>query len=380
MKILHLLLDHNFVKGPRQRFEQYYPGQNIFVIHSTKPADTLSKYPDGFIVLDMNLPENQAKVVEICRREGVDKLLLHGLNRYQPTLVRDIKAQNSKLTVYWMFWGYDLYETLSYEKGYRLMDDRFNPLRRDCLVKPYPILRNVKRLMNRYRPDAYKQLMAMADYFCFWNKGDYDLLKANFNLPIRYKFFAYSANMPGDKPQYMFDLKERTTTRIMVNHQASLYGNHSTIFRRLNEIDPDNTLEKVVPLSYGIPAVRQRTIMEGSRYFAEKFLPILDYMPREQYFDMLQSIDVAIFGQRRQEASGNIIHMLKNGVKVFLRNDNNLLKYYRDKGYLIYSFEDDLKDMDSLKALSLEQQKHNRECYLANLIYYDNFMPQLFEE
>lgn len=380
MKALHLLLDHNFVKDPHQRFEQYYPGQNIYVIHSTKPADTLAKYPEDFIVLDMNLPESQAKVVEMSLSNGVDKLLLHGLNPYQSTLVKDLKAQNSRLKVYWMFWGYDLYETLAYEKGYRLIDESFKPWHRDSMVKPYPILRPIKRLLHKYRPDAYKEIMAMTDYFCFWNKGDYDLLKSNFDLPIKYKFFAYIANMPGDKPLELFDLKERTTKRIMINHQASIFGNHSTIFKRLREIDSDNSLEKVTPLSYGIPAIRERARREGQKYFGDRFIPILDYMLREQYFEMLQSIDVAIFGQKRQEASGNIIHMLKNGVKVFLRNDNNLLKYYRDKGYIIFSFEDDLKDIDSLKALTLEEQQYNRDRYLANLLFYDNFMPQLFDE
>ncbi|MDE5645748.1 MAG: hypothetical protein K2I45_08925, partial [Muribaculaceae bacterium] len=123
-----------------------------------------------------------------------------------------------------------------------------------------------------------------------------------------------------------------------------------------------------------------RTLRIGKLMFGEKFRPILGYMPQSEYFDMLDKVDVAVFGQRRQEASGNIIQLLRNGVKVFLRNDNNLLYYYRDKGYLIFSFEDDLKDMKSLEALSIEDQQHNRDCFMRNRLYYDKFMPFLFDE
>ena len=126
--------------------------------------------------------------------------------------------------------------------------------------------------------------------------------------------------------------------------------------------------------------IRDRVLAVGRRAFGDKFKPVLDYMSCKEYFKMLDSIDVAIFGQRRQEASGNIIQLLKNGVKVFLRNDNNLLDYYREKGYIIFSFEDDLKDMESMTPLSLDEQRHNREVFLANRMYYDDFMPNLFEK
>ncbi|MDE5674360.1 MAG: hypothetical protein K2I44_03300, partial [Muribaculaceae bacterium] len=118
----------------------------------------------------------------------------------------------------------------------------------------------------------------------------------------------------------------------------------------------------------------------GNKLFGHKFKPILNYMQRDEYFNMLKSVDIAIIRNIKKKASGNIIQLLKNGVKVFLRNDNNLLEYYRQKGYIVFSFEDDLIDLNSLKSLTLDEKEHNRKCYLSNLVYYDDFMPNFFLE
>ena len=280
--------------------------------------------------------------------------------------------------VYWLFWGYELYDTLCYEKGYKLIDEHFMPFRKESYFKPNRVTRMIRRLTGNYKPDTVLKLLPMVDYFCFWSRRDYDLLRRYFDYPIEYKFFAYGANWHGKDPDGLFPLEEGGAGSVMINHQASFYGNHNTDFKALKRIDKDNRLEKIVPLSYGNSAVRERTLRLGKKYFGAKFNPVLDYMPAAEYFNILRRVDVALFGQRRQEASGNIIQLLKNGVRVYLRNDNNLLDYYREKGYIIFSVEDDLRDEDSLRPLSMEEKRHNRECYLGNLLYYDDFMPEFF--
>ena len=104
----------------------------------------------------------------------------------------------------------------------------------------------------------------------------------------------------------------------------------------------------------------------------------MEYLKTDEYFKMLKNVDVAVFGQRRQEASGNIIQLLRNGVKVFLRNDNSLLEYYRKQGYIIFSVENDLTRETLFTPLSLDEQVHNRQTYLDNRFYYSDFMPEFF--
>ena len=102
-------------------------------------------------------------------------------------------------------------------------------------------------------------------------------------------------------------------------------------------------------------------------------------MPQKEYFTLINRAEVAIMGARRQEAAGNIINLLSNGTKVFLRENNNLLQYYREQGFIIFSYDKDLNSMDDLRPLTLEEQLHNRECRIRNRVYNDQFMPSFFD-
>ena len=87
-------------------------------------------------------------------------------------------------------------------------------------------------------------------------------------------------------------------------------------------------------------------------------------------------------GHRRQEAGGNISFLLRNGKKVFLREDNTLLQYYRDLGCFVYSFEKDLNSKDDLRPLTKEQQEINRNVMLKRISpeKIDDMMLNLFKD
>lgn len=377
-KILHLCMDHNFVSDSRRVFEKYYPGLNIFVVNTKTPDLKMIKDKEGFICLDLYDRKNYAEVLRLCRENNIGRIVLHGMRDYMLFLLRFLRKE-CDFRVFWIVWGYELYETLGYEKGYRLFDRPFPLFSRLRYYTPNSLSRIIRKVTNNYRPGRFAKIFGMVDYFCFWNKRDYELLKNNFDVKAGFRFFSYNANETDSEPADLFELRVRKLETVMINHQASVFGNHEKVFERLKEIDRDNTLQKIVPLSYGHPMIRSRVLKSGQKKFGRMFRPVTDYMSRDEYFRILDRVDVAVFGQRRQEASGNIIQLLKNGVKVFLRNDNNLLDYYREKGYLIYSFDDDLNDMESLKPLTIEEQRHNRECFMRNRLYYDRFMPHLLD-
>lgn len=380
MTTLHLCCDHNFISGSRHIFERYYPGDNLFIVHSRTGNLNIIKQSDGFTVMNCYDKDNQKKIVEMCRKEGITRVVLHSMVEYMLPVVKALK-KTTEVTVYWIFWGFELYETIAFEKGYRVSDNRTSIFDKETYYLPNSLSKIIRKLTHSYRPARFKKLFPLVDYFCFWNKADYDLWKKYYDVRAKFRFFAYCASLAGEEPKgFINSTDERPVTTVMINHQASLFGNHDTIFKRLREIDPDNKLRKIVPLSYGMHAVRNKVLRMGKELFGDKFEPILDYMDFESYCKMLSSVDVAFFGQHRQEASGNIVELLKNGVKVFLRNDNNLLPYYRQKGYIVYSFDDDLKDMDSLKGLTSEQKQHNRQCYVDKRLFYDDFMPGLYDD
>lgn len=378
MPILHISGDRNFISDSKKIFERYFPQENIFIINSKTEKLNVITNSNGMVVMDLYNKENYPKILNICLNKNVDKLVIHGMAPYMYHLIKFLKKHLS-FKIFWIYWGYELYQTIGYDKGYKLTDNNFNPFNKLSYYSINKFSKIFRIIIGRYYPKYYKKLFNIVDYFCFWNKLDYELLQKYYKTNLKYRFFAYGANEKtistnNNAPEF----SDTQSYKIMINHQASLFGNHRTVFKIIQEIDKNNQYEKIVPLSYGSNGIKEYVLKIGRHFFKEKFVAILNLLPREKYFDLIKTVDVAIFGQRRQEASGNISTLLKNGVKIFLRNDNNLLQFYREKGYIIYSIEDDLKDLNSLKPLTIEEKLHNHQCSINNRIYYDDFMPSLF--
>lgn len=66
---------------------------------------------------------------------------------------------------------------------------------------------------------------------------------------------------------------------------------------------------------------KDKVVNEGKRIFDDKFNPLLDFMDLQEYLEILNKIDIAIFNHKRQQAVGNITSLLGFGKKVYIRSD-----------------------------------------------------------
>ncbi len=380
MGYLHLCLDHNFIERSRDMFERYYSGENIFLINKRREDFKIIKNKENFFGIPYGNSECFNEVWDICLKNDISVIVLHGMSRSQKNLIEFLFTKR-KFKVYWIFWGYEMYQTLAFKYNYKLTDEKFSIFKPHTYLYPNNITYKLRKLINKaYIPDAFEYLLPYIDYFCFWNYYDYELLCRYFKNKIKYKYFNYGGICDkNDVSRLLFPMEDRTASVIMINHQASQTGNHKMVMDYLSKLDAENRFFKMVPLSYGSSSLRKYVLKLGNALFKDRFIPVKDYLPVEEYYKMLSKVDVAIFGQTRQEAAGNIIHLLRNGVKIFLRNDNSLLQYYRSKGFLVFSFEDDLKSISDLKSLTMTEKERNRKCYLDNISYCDDFMPNFFE-
>lgn len=381
--ILHIAFNGHLQQHSFDIFEKYYPGENIMVALPPRKGDKLMfRKSENIRMLDYRNPENYLEILEWCNSKGVDRLILHALTPSNAKLAVYLKSR-IRCIVYWLFWGFELYNVLGEEMGVDLVDERFNPLK----IHTYYYSSRFKGIVKRIRygvPSSYtiKNAGEVVDYFCFWNKYDYDLYVKYFGNAVKFKYFGYVCNEKEDasdekrEQDFVFPTKDRS---VILNHQASLTGNHLTIMQKLRQIDPMRRYSVYMPLSYGHPKMKRFCMKTGKRLFRDKFNPITAFMPLQDYYKIIDKPEVAIFGQKRQEATGNIGHLLTVGTKIFLREDNTLLNYYREMGYYIYSFEKDLQSIDDLKGLTLEQMEHNRKVWCESKIYYDDFMPHFFE-
>ncbi|MBQ9417286.1 MAG: TDP-N-acetylfucosamine:lipid II N-acetylfucosaminyltransferase [Bacteroidales bacterium] len=78
----------------------------------------------------------------------------------------------------------------------------------------------------------------------------------------------------------------------------------------------------LTPLSYGDKPYADLFLKWGKKHLGKKFQPITDYMARQDYINMLASIDIAVMFHNRQQAFGNIITMLTLGKPVFMKSQS----------------------------------------------------------
>lgn len=376
--ILHLCFDGNFLDNTSAVFEHFYPGRNTFcVINRGYTKGRMQEMKDA-IWLEGRYPD-PSLLEDICKKRQIDTIILHGLNpRYCKAL--PVLSAGHTRRIFWIFHGFELYYALG-EKGLWQGVDNESFFSIESWISPTRYNYFLRKLMGKtLYYDSIVKSLPWIDYFCFWLKEDYDLLLSHFPTNIRFRQFQYKARYRNEEhgtDPIDFD-KDSNTIRI--NHSASKTGNHDTVMRLIAQIDHENVLRKEVPLSYGSPFIRKNVIKMGRKLFGEQFVPLLDYISFDDYLHSLSKVGVALFGHRRQEATGNISLLLKLGAKVFLRESNPLLPFYRRRGYHIFSIESDLKSMDDLRPLTHEQMQHNADTATRNRVYYEDFMPHLLDE
>lgn len=341
---LHLLYDKKFAKGEIDVFEKYYPGESLYVF--TRGGDKPDLVDNNVMFLDGCSLRSINKVAQRCEKK-IDIVFVYNASDTHCILALYFnKIYGSK--IHWMFFGSELYDNLYYRFNYKLIDEDQKSIFKFFLDK----LRLVKHW------PLFKLFASKVDRFCSWNIYDYKLLKEFVNTPAKFVFYTHDEGLIIEKE--LLEKKTNSFARlIQINHSASWDGNHLTILKKIASLDPDHKLNLLIPISYGDNRVKDDVV----NYVETKGMNVKlqrDFLLPDDYFRLIGQVDVAIFGHHRQEGGGNIVQALKQGTKVFLREDNNLLQLYRDWGIIVFSFEKDLNSIEDLiTPLSLEDQRNN---------------------
>lgn len=383
MKILHLCFDGNFIEHSMSIFDHFYPENNFWIIMEEGQNRMVKREGAKIFRFIITKSDNCVeKIIELNGKEKFDKIVCHGMYFFYAEAIKQIRSVSNP-KVYWLFWGYELYRPLGMTGKMKLVDNSsyFNPLSYKMPTKARLFLRT--KLLNAISDEVLlKQFLEYADYFCFWLPEDYQLLQKFYPCRAKYRHFQYLARWKKEQTaQYASErFFEKDPQTIIINHQASTAGNHITLLKKLRSLSGIENYEIMAPLSYGANTIRRYVCWKGKRLFGKKFHPVLNYMPLEHYNTMIGKMNVALFGQHRQEAAGNISFYLANGTKVFMREDNTLFRYFKKAGYIIFSFEKDLNTIEDLSSLSIEEKRHNAELSAKRTSCYEDFMPTLLDD
>ena len=209
----------------------------------------------------------------------------------------------------WLVWGADLY--FYRIKGTSLKYIIYESLRRKIIPRFAYILTDVK-----------------GDYILAKNiyhvKGDF--------INTGYCFYGLSS--------YPIKIEEKPIGEIsfLLGNSADPSNRH---IEMLDSLAPfvENNIKIYMPLSYGGNATYVENVMQkGKALYGDKFIPLVDFLPYDEYMNLLYKIDVMFAIQERQQAQGNIWVVLSNGGKVYMNSNVTTFSTLMNDGINVFDY------------------------------------------
>ena len=159
-------------------------------------------------------------------------------------------------------------------------------------------------------------------------------------------------------------IQKKTTDPINIQIGNSAYSdfNHIRILKLLSKYKEDN-IKIYAPLSYGKMDYAEQVIRYGRKIYGDKFIPMQQFLPAEDYYDFLQKMDIAIMDLEGQHALGNIYGLLRLGCKLYLRKNSMLYKYFLKEMHCKIFTIDQIENMDinELSRFDYHEKEKNRK-------------------
>ncbi len=275
----------------------------------------------------------------LIKMHQADKVILHSLADI--TIVKILFFTPWLLKkCHWIIWGGDLYV---YELGKRNRRWKVREIFRR------PVIKNMGHLVT-------------------YVEGDIDLARKWYGARgIYQESIMYLSNTYRE-----FDTPKNasSTINIQLGNSANSSNNHIEILEKLLPFK-NQDICIYVPLSYSDQNHAKKVIAIGKELFGDKFVPLTEFIPFEEYLAFLGKIDIAIFNNSRQQAMGNIITLLGLGKTVYIRSDTTQWQLFKEKNIKVY----DVNDFQSL-------ENHCHKYNISNVKQYfskENLRNQLLE-
>lgn len=400
--ILHLANDEKIIGRTMEIFEEVYPFGNLWVITNRsckKDLSTIQPTPKtehlllGRKEFLKDIKGNISAVVERCGESlglpnnlpenGLSgsrvNIVIHLLNPRKINIVKQIQKAlpaTCNVKIYWIIWGLDLYNKLLAPAGFEmftsdnvysgLFDKSFGAFNRIGAAKEAKstvkfIEKSVDYIVTDTTESDYSQLVKYYPQLAAKPWKDF------FYYPIDTILGElYYRPLPGGS------CKET----VMVGNSASRTNNHKYLLALLSQFDLRGK-KVVVPLSYSGRARYVNEVVAYGKKEVEGFVPLMKFMPLDEYNRLQSSTAVALFGNLRQEAIGNIMIALYMGAKVFLFEKNPVYEWAITHNLKVYPM-DELTQQELDTLLPAEDAEHNRS--VLRELYSKRRMMQLIKE
>lgn len=159
---------------------------------------------------------------------------------------------------------------------------------------------------------------------------------------------------------------------LLVGNSLSKNNNHLEVLKKLQAYEKQ--IDKIIcPLSYGNDLAYRNSVIDlGIKLFGERFHPLTEFMPRNEYEKLLDTIDIAIFDHWRQEAMGVTLSLLSLGKTVYMRSTTESFKSLVDRGFKVFDnqilFSQGIKQQDVNENLGLLEKYYGMDTLKKSII------------
>lgn len=309
--------------------------ENVFICigHSNKKLNRIKS--DNIKIFTLK------KALAIFNEQNFNKLFIHYLDN---NAIKFISKIDKTTPIYWFLWGSDAYKHPELHKNIYL------PKTREILKKlPYgkfniknPVLQSLKNFLFRIK---FSNAIKRIDYCCIQVEEDYQMIKDLYpSIKLKHKYFAYKgANLLKESSINRIDLKNSKHLNLIVGNSANPSNNHLDVLNILSAYK-ESIASIICPLSYSGPKEYIKEVQNfGKSNFGDKFKGLTEFLPLEEYQDLMETIDVGVFYHSRQQAYSNTLLMLHQNKKILMNPSSNLFKMYKD-----FEIENVFSDYDTL--------------------------------
>ncbi len=356
IKILHLSLDDKFVDIGIQSFEKVAPESTSLFVYGQGELK--------FVKSPCSVVNKKDPIINKVNPNDYDLIVVHALVDVWYTFLLSVP---DNIPIVWLGWGFDYYDLIP--KQLLLKDTiKLVPKNRINIFFIKRLFHSLKRRVRTLLLPKKTKVMQRINYFSPVLESEYYIVKNNlknlFNFPkyIPFNYGSLEANYIKGYEDKIVQNKD-----LLVGNSATYTNNHLEAFKLVRNYEKINPNGKIVcPLSYGENSYQQIIIETGREIFGDKFLPVVDYMPIQQYVGILINCGFVIMNHVRQQALGNILIMLYLGAKVLLREENPVYTFLKNHGAILFSIQTLEEDKSLLsEGLSVEDIHINRKVLMS---------------
>jgi len=371
--VLHFVIDEKVTDQIIENFSKADENSRFLVFVKNREEDYkyISHSHDKLI----RFVEIDDEINTLLNKLKPKAILTHAFHLEYAKAIIKIKT---KLNIAWYTWGFDVYG-LPRIKPYTYAVQTNNFLLKNIrglflgrLILENRFTRKIYFILKKGEEDRYSiifEALKKVRFFVTYLEEDYKYFSKYYSNNFQFvnsSFSTIDQYLAGNKLSVLFD----DAQNILIGNSNSIESNHLDVFSILKTQDILKNTKVFTPLSYGDDEVyKNEVIHNGKQILGPAFVPLLEFMDRNDYISMLSSCSTGIFYHYRQQAMGNIIAMLYLGARIYLSSKNPAFNFFVDNGIKVFDFDKDFKQFKNTK-LDLKTAYNNKK--QLDLIFNEN--------